>query len=55
MKLSRVDVRGKATLGMELRFETQDLTWGRVENWRAYVRVRWQCPALSLRASVRLP
>ena len=28
---------------------------GRVENWRAYVRVRWQCPSLSLRASVRLP
>ena len=26
MKLSRADVRGKATLGMELRFETQDLT-----------------------------
>ena len=25
MKLSRADVRGKATLGMELRFETQDL------------------------------
>ena len=28
---------------------------GRVENWRAYVRVRWQCPSFSLRASVRLP
>ena len=28
---------------------------GRVENWRAYVRVRWQCPALSLRGSIRLP
>ena len=26
MKLSRADVRGKATLGMELRFETQGLT-----------------------------
>ena len=26
MKLSRANVRGKATLGMELRFETQDLT-----------------------------
>ena len=26
MKLSRADVRSKATLGMELRFETQDLT-----------------------------
>ena len=26
MKLGRADVRGKATLGMELRFETQDLT-----------------------------
>ena len=26
MKLSRVDVRGKATLGMGLRFETQELT-----------------------------
>ena len=26
MKLSRADVRGKATLGMGLRFETQDLT-----------------------------
>ena len=26
MKLSRADVRGKATLGMELRFETQNLT-----------------------------
>ena len=26
MQLSRVDVRGKATLGMELRFETQGLT-----------------------------
>ena len=31
------------------------VNWGRVENWRAYVRVRWQCPSLSLRASVRLP
>ena len=26
MKLSKAEVRGKATLGMELRFETQNLT-----------------------------
>ena len=26
MKLSKADVRGKATLGMEIRFETQNLT-----------------------------
>ena len=26
MKLSKATVRGKATLGMELRFETQNLT-----------------------------
>ena len=33
----------------------EEIHRGRVENWRAYVRVRWQCPSLSLRASVRLP
>ena len=26
MKLSKAEVRGKATLGMEVRFETQNLT-----------------------------
>ena len=35
--------------------EALGIARGRVENWRAYVRVRWQCPSLSLRASVRLP